>query len=357
MRSVNCIVVHHRGSDMLSASLQSVLASEGVDVAVTVVANNCQEELPGWIEDHKKVSVVRPDAEMGFSEANNHAVGWAEQNAGTPDAFFFFNNDAAVDPQTLALLTDVLFSSPAVGAVGPKILIWGASDHLNSLGLNVTEFAEAWDEGIGRLVADVGPTATEREVLALTGAALMVRSDAFHQIGGWPEIYRYYMEDIDLCLRLRSRGWTVVNVAEAVAYHAISATSDSTADMKRFYSWRNQFLVIIIHWPWRLLVAVVPRLAAVQFGTFLRRLRARAHSDARLQAKAWWGAFVKFPGALIERRRARGRNDWTRFLVPAGTVPVIELPVVVRKPWDKDLEPVDSQPGPSHPVDRDVEGL
>ena len=333
MRTIECIVVHHKGADMLSACLESLLASEGVSIGVTVVANDCREDLPAWLDDDERVRVLRPERALGFAEANNLATEWVRTTGKAPDAFFFINNDAAVVPQTLRTLSDVLDNSPSCGAVGPKILIWGAPNFLNSLGLNVTAFAEAWDEGIGQPAADFVGLPVERQVAALTGAALMVRALALSEVGGWSQIYRYYMEDIDLCLRLRARRWTVVNMAGAVAYHAISATSDETADMKRYYSWRNQFLVMLIHWPARLLARVAPRLGMVQLGVFVRRLRCRAFADAGLQASAWWGAVLALPRVARERWRIRGDRSWTAFLLAPGSVPVIELPVVTNQPW------------------------
>lgn len=346
MIKIECVVVHHKGADMLSACLESLLASEGVSVGVTVVANDCREDLPGWLDEDERVHVLRPKRGLGFAEANNHAIGWLRSVGRAPDAFFFINNDAAVNPRTLRTLSDVLGSSPTCGAVGPKILIWGAPEILNSLGLNVTMFGEAWDEGIGKPVSDFAELPADRQVAALTGAALMVRAEALSQVGGWSGIYRYYMEDIDLCLRLRARGWTIVNTTEAVAYHAISATSDETADMKRYYSWRNQFLVILIHWPGSLLARVVPRLGVVQLGAFVRRLRCRAFADARLQVRAWWGAAARLPRVAYERWRTRGDRSWTAFLLPPGSVPAIELPVVATKPWRRGRGgPENEEPG------------
>jgi GT2 family glycosyltransferase len=334
MRKIECIVVHHKGANMLSACLESLLASDGVSVGVTVVANECREELPGWLREDERVQVLRTERALGFAEANNYATEWVRANGKAPDAFFFVNDDAAVVPQTLGTLSGVLDAAPLCGAVGPKILIWGAPNFLNSLGLNVTSFAEVWDEGIGQPAADFAGPPVERQVAALTGAALMVRAEALSEVGGWSQIYRYYMEDIDLCLRLWTRGWTVVNTTWAVAYHAISATSGHTADMKRYYSLRNQFLLILIHWPWRLLVHVAPKLIIVQLGVFLWRLRCRAFGDARLQARAWWGAALTLPRVVRERRRTRGDRSWTSFLRAPGSVPVIELPVVTTQPWN-----------------------
>lgn len=322
---------------MLSACVQSVLETEGVEVEVVIVANACDELLPVWIEGAPRAHVLRTDHAVGFSVANNLAVDWYESVVDGADAYLFLNSDARVEADTIAALYEVLTTDPGCAAVGPEIRIWGAADHLNSLGLNVTEFGEAWDEGIGRPVSDYPVGSDAKEVLALTGAVFMVRAPAFKAVGGWARIYRYYMEDIDLCLRLRARGWTVKNCRRALALHAISATSGEVTDMKRFYSWRNQFVLLAIHWPPSLLLRVAPRLAAAQLGVFLRRVRAKAYHDARLQLRSWLGAARLLPTSLRDRRRIGSSTGWTQFLLPAGIVPVIELPVGADRPWHNDL--------------------
>ena len=86
-------------------------------------------------------------------------------------------------------------------------MIEGARGDCNSLGLNVTRDGEAWDEGIGRLSTSGARFRRARPVLAVTGSALLVRRAAFEALGGWDELYGWYYEDVDLCLRARAAGW------------------------------------------------------------------------------------------------------------------------------------------------------
>ncbi|HSL83998.1 MAG TPA: glycosyltransferase family 2 protein [Thermoanaerobaculia bacterium] len=323
---VQAIVVHHRGSHLLADCLGSLLDSQGVRVEVVVVANACEEPLPEIVERDSRVHVVSAPRSLGFAAANNLGVRWARANLAPPDALYFVNNDTVTEAPALAALWSVLDSAPACGIVGPELVIQGAEHLLNSLGLKVTEVGEAWDDGIGRPVTEFPAKLAPDEVLAVTGSALLVLPKAFDEVGEWSEIYGFYYEDIDLCLKARSHGWTVLVTRDAVVRHAISATSDEISDFKRHLSWRNQFLLLTVHWPLPLLAKVLPRLVAAQLWTFVQRVRLKAYGHARLQARAWAGALAILPKALVARRRIGPGKEWARLLQPPGSVPNISLP-------------------------------
>lgn len=333
---VYAVIVHHRGRELLGACLSRLLASRCVDLRVVVVSNACTEPLPAAAEA-APVHVVRSGASLGFAAANNLGVAWAREHLGEPDHWLFLNNDAGLHPDTLCRLAGALDATPRAGVAGPQLRIWGAEDYLNSLGLNVTMSGEAWDEGIGVTVADYGCLPGEREVLAVTGSVLLIRAEALRQIGGWNEIYGYYMEDIDLCLQAWSRGWKVLSVPSAIADHAISATAGQMADFKRLLSWRNQLVLVFRHWPLGTLIAASPRLIGAQARVFVNRRGLGHLGEIRLRVRALTGALRLLPRALAQRVQGGGDQSWTRFLQRAGSVPAIRLPVIPpgRRPWEQ----------------------
>ncbi len=328
---VHAVIVHPRGAAILARCLRSLAASRDVDLAIVVVANACSEPLPPEAGDVHVVSSARA---LGFGAANNLGARWSRENLGPPDFYFFLNNDAFVEPHALSLLAAALRRDPRRAAAGPRLMIHGADGYLNSLGLNVTRTGEAWDEGIGRRLADYGELPGEDEVLAATGAALLVEAGAFERVGGWEELYAFYFEDVDLCLKLRSHGLAVVVVPAAVVHHAVSATAVRGSALKVQLSWRNRFLLLAARWPPGTLAAVAPRLAVSQLRLLARRLRAGAWGDARLQLKAWGGALERLPAALASRRHSGSVRDWVTMLRPHGSVPPIELP-----PLPEETEP------------------
>jgi len=316
---------------MLDRCVRSLLASHGVELEVVVVANGCDEELPELITSSPRVRLVASPEPRGFAAANNLGVAWAREKLGEPDFYYFVNNDTESPPASLAGLVAAI-EDPAreqsrVAVAGPRLLILGAPEYLNSLGINVTRDGWGWDEGIGIRQQDYGPLPPCRSVLAVTGSALVITAAAFHRVGGWSEIYGYYFEDIDLCLKVRRAGWDVVNVPEVTVLHQISATMTDGSERKQLFFWRNRLVLAWIHWPLRLILTGL-RCA-------IDEIRANPWSHTRLQRRALASALGCLPRALYLRlRRPRGRQvcDWTTFLHPPGSVPVIHLPEVAPDP-------------------------
>jgi GT2 family glycosyltransferase/glycosyltransferase involved in cell wall biosynthesis len=318
---VHAVVVHHRDRTLLKRCLSSLSRSVDVELQVVLVLNACDEELPGIVEASDQIHVVALESEAGFSAANNRGVKWAREHLGPPDAYYFVNNDTESEGDVLSLLARVLNEDPEVAVVGPRLMIAWAPDHLNSLGLNVTEDGWGWDEGIGIAAEDYGPLPPRREVLAVTGSALLITNSAFERVGGWTELYDYYFEDIDLCLKVRRCGWKIVNEPAAVVLHHVSATTAVDSEWKRSLFYRNRLLVTFLHWPWPLMLRKVLTAAVID------EVLAQPWSETALQRRAIGSAVRKLPKAMWRRARVPGkRRDWGELLYPPGSVPAISLP-------------------------------
>ena len=59
----------------------------------------------------------------------------------------------------------------------------------------------------------------------LSGSALWLRRSALDAVGGWDERYFMYLEDTDLCWRLRRAGWDVAYEPSAVVEHVQGASA------------------------------------------------------------------------------------------------------------------------------------
>ncbi len=316
---VFAVVVHHRGRDMLERCLSSLLASTAVDLDVVVVANRCQEALPEVVEASPKVHVVASETALGFAAANNLGVAWARRHLGRPEFYYFVNNDTQSSPDALARLIAAAEQRPEVAMAGPTLLILGADEHYNSLGINVTEDGWGWDEAIGQSVFDYGPPPPPRPVLTVTGSALLIDAPVFHHVGGWTEIYEYYLEDVDLGIKVWKAHRQVLHVPEAVVRHRISATMTDGSERKEFLFRRNRLMLVLIHWPLGLLAKAWKRAV---FGELLDRQRL----DRAALRRAMLEVLKRLPALLRCRWRFRGNTDWRSFLKPPGSVPVITLP-------------------------------
>lgn len=353
---VHAVIIHHRGLEMLGICLDTLLQSTGVDLTVVVVSNNCQESMPPIADLDPRVHVAETGRPIGFSEANNFGVQWAKRHLGRTDFYYFLNNDTESRVDTLSELVEAVHKHPKAAAAGPLTLIQAFPDHLNSLGINVTEDAWGWDEGIGQSLGEYGPLPGVRKVLTITGSAYLLDAGVYDEVGGWTEAYGWYFEDIDLGIKIWKRGYEVIHVPQSEILHRVSATMTVGAERKKYFFWRNRLMLATIHWPLSSLWSLAKR------AIYWEILKVpRQHT--RLQRKALLGFLPHLPKALWYRFKLRGDQDWVDFLRPVGSVPVIRLPTAetAKTPPDSgDVQPEDSaepsphpQKGPLIPVVRD----
>jgi GT2 family glycosyltransferase len=323
---VHAVVVHHRGEEILSRCLETLLASPGLDLTVAVVANACPGPLPKAVEEHPRVRVLRSGAPLGFAAANNRGAALLREPGSRPACLYFLNDDTASEPDALPRLVEHMGEAPSCAVAGPRLMIDRSEAIVNSLGLDVAVTGEAWDEGLGRPLRDLLPLPPSRPAIAVTGSALLVRGGVFERLQGWREIFHYYYEDVDLCLRARSLGDEVEVVTGAVVHHAVSATAGRESDFKRYHILRNRLLLLALHWPPRLLARVLPRVLALELGRLLVRA-GRGRSDlVRVQARAWADFTRMLPAAWRLRPREGARSGWTSLLKAPGAIPEVRLP-------------------------------
>ena len=61
---------------------------------------------------------------------------------------------------------------------------------------------------------------------AVTGACLMMRKDVFNEVEGFDERYPLAFSDVDICLKVREKGYLVVWTPYAELYHYESKSRD-----------------------------------------------------------------------------------------------------------------------------------
>ncbi|WP_324715464.1 glycosyltransferase [Carboxydochorda subterranea] len=164
------------------------------------------------------VKVLRYNENLGFSAACNQGAA-----AARAPFIVFLNNDTEVKPGWLDALVAAAEASPRIAIVGSKLLFpdgrvqhagvqirYGAPFPLTAMHVR---YGMPDDGGDKAAVVD-----------AVTGASMLVRREVFQAVGGFDEGYKNGYEDVDLCLKVRSRGLDIVYEPRSVAIHYESAT-------------------------------------------------------------------------------------------------------------------------------------
>lgn len=188
------------------------------------------------IQKHPHVSVLTVEEPFNYSRLNNLAV---EQTSA--DYLMFMNNDVFVEHSNwLHIAIGEALAAPDIGAVGAKLLY--PNDTIQHAGVIVGPAGIGAHVHRGDPVTEygyIGRTMLSHEVTAVTAAAMLVRSDVFHEIGGFDEKeLTVAYNDVDLCLKIRDAGYRIIFSAEVVAYHheSLSRGSDDRPEHEaRFF--------------------------------------------------------------------------------------------------------------------------
>ena len=126
---------------------------------------------------------------------------------------------------------------------------------------------------------DVDPS-RPRDVEWLSGAAMWQRRSALQSVGGWDEHYFMYMEDLDLCWRLRRLGWRLAYEPSGAVMHVQAVSTDRHPYRMIVRHHRSVYRFATKSWrgPRRLLLLPAAVLLAVRAGIAIaaRTLGARA---------------------------------------------------------------------------------
>jgi GT2 family glycosyltransferase len=284
-----------------------------------VVDNASTDETPEAIAAFPWVRYLRHETNRNFAGACNAGARMAE----APLALFL-NNDAYPVGDALTPLV-AAFDRPEVAIAGGALFF--EDGVTQAAGLVLLRNAH-WHYSCRNLPSSLDGVTTSRDALAVSGAAMAVRTEWFLEGGGFDESFVNGFEDVDLCLRARERGAAIAYVAEARFAHYEGASAGrfdrERENEERFYrQWASRLAPLprtqrgevgAIAMPENaheepLLAAARVDLAAAlrAFGhpVVRRPLRRRGWFDPRFRQAAsieWFSREVSQPGIRIERR-------------------------------------------------------
>ncbi len=163
------------------------------------------------------VQVIRNPENYGFAIACNQGAG-----AARGEFLVFLNNDTIPTEGWLTVLVDEVERHPDVAVVGSKLLYEDGT--IQHAGVAFSRIMFTPYHIYRKFPADSPVVNRRREFQCVTGACMLVRRDVFEQAGRFDEGFKNGFEDVDLCLKIRERGWRIVYRPDSVVYHLESQT-------------------------------------------------------------------------------------------------------------------------------------
>lgn len=247
---VAVVILNWNGAGMLRRFLPGVARHSQAQAAVYVADNGSTDDSLALLRtDFPEVRVIELKQNYGFAEGYNRALRRIEA-----DYFLLLNSDVEVGEGWLDPLLRYMDEHATVAACQPKLLSWSEPDRFEYAGA-AGGFLDCYGYPFCRgriqatVEADKGQYDTPQSLFWATGAALLIRSDVYWEAGGLDDRFFAHMEEIDLCWRLRSRGYGVVCVPESSVKHVGGGTLSKENPRKTFLNFRNNLLMLYKNLP------------------------------------------------------------------------------------------------------------
>lgn len=225
------IIPTRDGLDLLQTCVESLYAKTNYPAFEIIVVDNgsSKPETLAWLRAMSRRAnfrVMAADVPFNWSALNNLAAREAKG-----EVLVFLNNDTEViDGDWLQRLAENALR-PDVGVCGPLLLYGDRTIQHAGVVIGMGGWADHVFKGEAPVHSQnlfVSPV-LQRQVLAVTGACMVVARETFDALGGFDETFIVCGSDVELCLRARQRGLSTVYVARSVMIHHESKTRDPRA--------------------------------------------------------------------------------------------------------------------------------
>jgi len=210
-------------------------------VEIICVDGTADRDAGAWLRKNVDAIMVAPK-KFNWSQANNRAVAKARGKY-----LIFLNDDMdVIDPHWITALLEHA-QRPEVGVVGPMLLYPdGRVQHAGLVlyqgsGVHLFRGIDPADPDVDNLLK------VQRNVVAVTGACMMMSRAIFDRIGGFDEAHPIINNDLDFCLRCQQAGLRTIYTPYARLTHYEEVSRGKLSDQYNAISfndtWRRQILL------------------------------------------------------------------------------------------------------------------
>lgn len=224
----------------------------GVSVVIYIVDNDRSDNLKNKIKKYPSVIYIdSPAGNIGFAAGNNLGLKSALQDG--CDLLVMINNDTQVPHDFVLKILASPIDNDSIGAVGGLIyfskgfefedryqkdelgkVIWFAGGEF--------DWNNVYAKHIGVNEVDSGQYDGERDTDFITGCLFITKAEVLQKTGLFDERYCLYLEDTDLCMRIKKAGYRLVFDSKIKIAHKVAQSSGIGSPLNDYFLTRNRLL-------------------------------------------------------------------------------------------------------------------
>lgn len=246
MKEIAVVILNWNGKHHLETYLPSVVENSS-EADIIVIDNFSTDNSVEFLkEKYPQIKQIQNHSNGGFAKGYNDGL---KKLKGEYKYYILLNSDVRVTPSWITPILKYLKANPEVSCAQPKILADKRPtffEHAGAAGGFIDKNGYPFCRGriFSEVEEDINQYNQSSEIFWATGACMFVNANIFHEIGGFDEDYFAHMEEIDLCWRMKLKGYKVYYCADSVVYHLGGGTLDYLSPRKVYLNFRNSLFTL-----------------------------------------------------------------------------------------------------------------
>ena len=304
------VVLNWNGKAWLEKFLPTLVKHS--QVATVFVADNASTDgSVSFVKDNfPTVKVIVNTKNGGYAKGYNDALKQIDT-----EYFVLINSDIEVTDGWLSPIISLMDSDKQIASCQPKILDYNSKTKFEYAGASggfIDNLGYPFCRGriFDFLEEDKGQYNDTIEVFWATGACLFVRAEHYNEVDGLDEDFFAHQEEIDLCWRLKNKGFKVMVEPKSVVYHVGGGTLNAGSPFKTYLNFRNNLFMLFKNLPTSSLFTIIPMrlvLDGVAALTFLNKEKGLEHVLAI--AKAHISFYFAIPNLIAKHQKINQKNS------------------------------------------------
>lgn len=225
MKKLSIIILSYNVKSLLLDCIKSIPVHKDWE---TIIVDNASTD------GSAELATIKNKTNLGFAAGNNIGI---KKSSG--EYVLLLNNDTVVYPNSIETVLEYMEKHLEVGAATCRVeLADGSLDYSSHRNFPDPINSLLHFVGLKKVSSytNVNIPNEVHEIDSLTGAFAMVRRTAGEQVGWLDEDYFFNAEDIDLCYKLKEKGWKIMFLPGVKITHLKGASSQRTPQSRRAWA-------------------------------------------------------------------------------------------------------------------------
>lgn len=246
VKKISLIIVNYNSSKNTNDLLLSVKKYIYKKIDEVIIIDNNSKDVKDLIVNDPKIKLIKNNKNYGFAKAVNQGIDKSKN-----DFILLLNPDTIIINNSILKTIELVINDKNIGVIGGKIKyeykkIFTANNtptfltglfeftNLKKMLPNNKYTLDFWPEKNQKITQSL-------EVSGICGAYMIFRK--YDKIGNknyFDENYFLYLEDLDFCLSIKSKGFKVIFDPRSEIFHIGGASSDNKYHMSLNYWYKSR---------------------------------------------------------------------------------------------------------------------